>query len=101
MNRFPLLYTDRLMLRQLTPEDIPDLLRYVNNRKITDRIVNFPNPYQEFHAVFRLRYVNEGFQKGVHYVFAIIYRTDESEKFVGEISLHLRNNKETAELGYW
>ena len=101
MDQFPLIYTERLMLRQISTLDIDDLLQHVNNRKITDRILNFPHPYEEYHAVFRLSYVYQGFQGKTHYIFAIIYRSDESERFVGEISLHLRGTNQSAELGYW
>ncbi len=100
MQGFPVLYTTRLMLRQLSPDDIQALLFHVNNRKITDEIVNFPFPYQEFHAVHRLSYIYNGFKMGTHFIFAIIFRPDDSEQFAGEISLHLRNTN-SAELGYW
>ena len=101
MDKFPLIYSERLILRQLSPLDIVDFLQYVNNRKITDRILNFPYPFEEYHAVFRLKYVYQGFQERTRYIFAIIYRPDESEKFAGEISLHLREKMRSAELGYW
>lgn len=90
---FPLLYTNRLLLRQLQTDDIPALLKYVNNRFITDNILNFPYPYEEFHAVHRLSYVYQGFVNKSHYVFAVIWREDEPEELVGEVSLHLENNK--------
>lgn len=89
------------MLRQLTPDDIPHLLQHVNNPKITDRILNFPYPYEEHHAVFRLSYIYQGFKNGTHYVFAIIFRPEDDEIFAGEISLHLRESRQVAELGYW
>ncbi|GGH71782.1 RimJ/RimL family protein N-acetyltransferase [Filimonas zeae] len=99
-NTFPLLYTHRLLLRQLNADDIPALLKYVNNPLITDNILNFPYPYQEYHAVHRLSYVYQGFVKRSHYVFAIIWREGEPEELIGEVSLHLEQGS-TAQLGYW
>ena len=100
MQAFPVLYTARLVLRQLSADDIPALLIHVNNRKITDQIINFPFPFEEYHAVHRLSYIYNGFRTRTHYVFAIIFRPDENEEFAGEISLHVRASR-TAELGYW
>lgn len=99
MDRFPTLYTARLILRKITIDDIPSLLRYANNRKIADRIVNIPYPYEEPTAVFRISYVHQGFKQQSRFVFAIILK--EQQELIGEISLHLDRNKQGAELGYW
>ncbi|BAV05581.1 GNAT family N-acetyltransferase [Filimonas lacunae] len=89
------------MLRQLHTDDLPALLKYVNNPHITDNIVNFPYPYLEYHAVHRLSYVYQGFVKKSHYVFAMIFRDAEPEELVGEVSLHLNGTGSVAEIGYW
>jgi RimJ/RimL family protein N-acetyltransferase len=99
MDTFPELYTKRLKLRKISIEDIPSLVRYANNKKIADNILNIPYPYQEPDAVFRIGYVVQGFKIKARYVFAIILQS--SEEFIGEISLHLENPKTTAQLGYW
>lgn len=98
MDRFPVLYTEQLELRQINAGDITSLVNLANNKHIADQIINIPHPYEEHHAVHRLRYVFSGFKEKTHYAFAIILR--DADQLVGEISLHLKPNAE-AELGYW
>ena len=99
MDYFPTLYTDRLILRKMTVDDIPSLLKHVNNRAITDEILNFPYPYEEPQAVFRISYVHQGFMKKERFVFAIT--TKEQKELIGEISLHLNQSLNQSEVGYW
>lgn len=98
-DRFPTLYSPRLILRKLEVEDLDDLLKYANNRKIADRIVNIPFPYEEPTAVFRLSYVVQGFKNKTRFVFAIIQK--EKQHLIGEISLHILDQGSLAEIGYW
>ena len=96
---FPTLYTARLTLRRLQVEDVPSLVRYANNRNISDHILNIPHPYGEPDAVFRISYVLQGFKSGQRYLFAIIL--NEHEGLIGEAGLHLHAGNGVAELGYW
>jgi len=96
---FPELQTNRLQLRKIQIEDVPSLVKYANNKKISDHILNIPYPYQEPDAVFRIRYVVQGFKDKTRYVFAIILK--ERAELIGEISLHLNKDHKIAELGYW
>lgn len=98
MDIFPEVHTNRLKLRRIQVEDIPSLLKYANNKKISDHIVNMPHPYQEPEAVFRISYVVQGFKSKVRYVFAITLK--EQDELIGEVSLHLENSSD-AQLGYW
>lgn len=99
MEAFPVLHTPRLQLRKLQVEDVPSLIEYANNKKISDNIINIPHPYQEPDAVFRISYVFQGFRHKTRYVFAIILK--EQGTLIGEISLHLGDGRHIAELGYW
>lgn len=99
MDIFPELHTNRLKLRRIQIEDAPSLIKYANNKKISDRILNMPYPYQEPQAVFRVSYVVQGFKNKTRYVFSIVLK--EREEFIGEISLHLEGPNKTAQLGYW
>jgi RimJ/RimL family protein N-acetyltransferase len=99
MEVFPELYTKRLRLRKISIEDIPSLVKYANNKRIADKVLNIPYPYQEPDAVFRISYVHQGFKNKTRYVFAIIYT--ESKELIGEISLHLDNFRNIAQLAYW
>lgn len=99
MEFFPELNTKRLKLRKIQIEDIPSLVKYANNKKISDHVLNIPYPYQEPDAVFRISYVVQGFKNKARYVFAITLK--EGSEFIGEISLHLDMHKPIAQLGYW
>ena len=99
LQEFPQLFTNRLHLRKIEIEDISSLVKYANNKKVSDYILNIPYPYQEPDAVFRIRYVNEGFKTNSRYVFAIVLK--ETNEFIGEISLHIDDKKRIAQLAYW
>lgn len=99
MDSFPEINTSRLKLRKLTPDDIPSLVKYAGNKKISDEVLNIPYPYQEFDAIFRISYVVQGFKNKTHYAFAITLK--ETNELIGEISLHLDDERRNAELGYW
>lgn len=99
MEVFPELYSPRLKLRKIQSEDIPSLVKYANNRKISDQIINIPFPYQEMDAIMRLSYVVQGFNNKTRFVFAITLK--ERAELIGEISLHLENDSTISQLGYW
>ena len=54
MKVFPELNTNKLKLRKIQIEDISSLVKYANNKKIADHIVNIRYPYQEPDAVFSI-----------------------------------------------
>lgn len=98
MTEFPTLFTPRLILRKITIDDVPSLVKYADNKKITDRIINFPYPFREPDGVFRISNVLQGFKTKTRFVFSIILK--ERAELIGEISIHLERNN-TAQLGYW
>ena len=100
MNIFPMLFTERLMLRKIEVDDIPALVKYANNKKISDNIINIPYPYREPDAAFRISFVVQGFKKKTRVVFAIISK--EHNELIGEISLHIMDLKNRqGQLAYW
>lgn len=99
MKEFPELITNKLKLRKIRPSDISSLLKYCNNKNISDQIINIPYPYLEDDAVFRMNFVLQGFFKKERYVFAISFK--ENEELIGEIGLHLDKNNNSAQFGYW
>lgn len=99
MTHFPILYTSRLRLRKIDADDIPALVQYANNPKVSKYVLNIPYPYQEPDAVFRIGYVHQGFKTNSRYVFSIALK--ETDAFIGEISLHLDIKKPIAQLAYW
>ncbi|NIG55963.1 GNAT family N-acetyltransferase [Chitinophaga sp. Cy-1792] len=99
MHPFPILYTTRLILRKLDPDDIPSLVKYAGNRNVSRYILNIPYPYQEPDAVFRLSYILQGFKAKSRYIFAVVLK--ESGEMIGEISFHLDMTRPAAQLAYW
>ncbi|MEL6134914.1 MAG: GNAT family protein [Bacteroidota bacterium] len=99
MERFPTLETMRLRLRRMETSDFPALLQHVNNPKITDQILNFPYPYLEEDAIFRMHIILQGFRERQRFVFAITQKG--KDELIGEIGLHLDKTHNKAEMGYW
>ncbi len=98
LSSFPELHTPRLHLRKMQVEDVPALVKYADNKNISDYILNMPYPYREPDAVLRIRSVLEGFKNKTRYVFAVISK--ERAEMIGEVSLHLDRDA-SAQLGYW
>jgi len=99
MKAFPELLTSRLILRKIQPGDMPSLLKYCNNKKIADQIINIPFPYTEEDGIFRMNFIFQGFKKNERFVFAIAL--SESGELIGEIGLHLDKENNNAQFGYW
>jgi [ribosomal protein S5]-alanine N-acetyltransferase len=99
MEIFPILYTERLVLRKLTADDIPLLVKYANDREVAENVLNMPHPFQKPDAVFRIRYVVQGFKDGLRYVFAIALH--ETSHLIGEIAIHVDPQHKTGQLAYW
>jgi len=99
MQVFPELITKRLRLRRIQLDDVPSLLRYANNKKISDQILNIPFPYKEEDAIFRLNFILQGFKNEERYVFALTFK--DNNELIGEIGLHLDKTNNNAQFGYW
>ncbi len=99
MKHFPKLETERLILDQIKPEDIPKIVVYAGNIKITENTRSMPHPYFEEDAISWLHMLNQGFKNKDNFIFAI--RTKVDEAFMGGIGLTLNVKNNRAELGYW
>lgn len=99
MNGFPELITTNLKLRKVSTSDIPSLVKYCNNKSISDQIINIPYPYGEEDAVARINFVLQGFKNLERYVFAISLKGNQ--ELIGEIGLHLDKVNNSAQFGYW
>jgi RimJ/RimL family protein N-acetyltransferase len=99
MDKFPEFTTENLILRQIRPADLSALLKYCNNKKISDQIINIPFPYREEDAIFRMNFILLGFKNKERYVFTITLKN--SDELIGEIGLHLDKTNNNAQFGYW
>ncbi|MFD1552320.1 N-acetyltransferase [Putridiphycobacter roseus] len=99
MEEFPTIKTKRLFLRRITLSDLTELQQIVNNKNITDQLLNFNYPYTKEDALKRFHFVWDGFQENIRYVFLI---TDlNTDGLLGEIGLHIDSANNHAEIGYW
>lgn len=96
---FPRLNTDRLVLRKLLPEDLPALIRNVNNPKIAANVLNISYPYGEPDAAFCLAFVQQGFVQQLRVVFALAKK--DTNEVIGEAGIHFTKDRKSAEIGYW
>ena len=99
MSELPSLRSERLLLSELRVSDIPQIVTYANNLKVTRYTKNIPFPYTEKDAVFWLNLANGGIADGSKYVWAI--RNPVTKAFMGGIGLHVSAAHQHAELGYW
>ena len=93
------LKTNRLILRPLCRDDIPQFLPLIGAREIAATTLRIPHPYTLEDAVKFLEYSDSVWQKQEGARFGIFLR--EGERLCGGIGLaaHLEHNR--AELGYW
>lgn len=94
------LETERLILRQPTLDDAPDIQRYANHPEVARNTLSLPHPYPEGAAEEFLRQVVlPGWEQGTDFVFAITRRDDGA--FMGVMGVHPQPQHHRAEVGYW
>ncbi|MCG2590908.1 GNAT family N-acetyltransferase [Rhodohalobacter sulfatireducens] len=99
MDSLPVLETDRLRLRMPYVEDIPRMVQYANNEKISNMTLTMPHPYHEKDAIYWINMANKGLEDKNHFIFAICKHTNNL--FMGCIGLRLNTRFNRAELGFW
>lgn len=95
------LESKNIILNSLSYRDIPSILEYANNPKVSDNLLHLPFPYYEKDAIFWINTANEGRKTGETYKFAIRSKADKNLNFVGGIGLMIDKNHNKAEIGYW
>ncbi len=96
---FPVLVTDRLILRQFNSTDSAEVQRMAGDKDLAENTLNIPHPYLDGMAETWIQSQESDFQAGKSLVFAICLK--ENGKLAGAIGLNLQLNFELAELGYW
>ena len=59
MKNLPQLKTKRLILRELSANDIPTIVKYANSKNISDT-TTLPFPYQEKDAIYWINMAHQG-----------------------------------------
>lgn len=99
MKTYPILETDRLILRLPAVRDIPQIVEYARDPAISKNTLNIPGDYQEKDAVFWVNMAMQSFEEGSRYIFALELKSTGG--FIGGMGLHLKPEYNRAEVGYW
>jgi RimJ/RimL family protein N-acetyltransferase len=99
MEQFPQIETERLLLSRLQAVDIPAIVQYAANQKISRFTGNLPFPYTEKDAVYWLNQANQGFKNKTQIILGIRLRPEPV--FTGGIALTIDPGHNRAEIGYW
>lgn len=90
----PVLVTERLVMRPPHADDVPDLARLANNRRIAEMLARMPHPYGEAEARAFVSASGER-RRGCVYALTIA----ETGAFIGCAGLNATDRG--LELGYW
>ncbi len=93
------LETERLIIRSPKASDIPRIVKFANNSKVADMILNIPYSYEEKDAIFWINMANQGLKNESQFTFAICQKA--TNKFIGAIGLKINKRFNRAELGFW
>ena len=96
----PEITTERLLLSQPVENDLQDFLIQINSsEEYSKNLFNIPFPFAVENAKIWLDHCNLGIESGSSLRFAI--REKEVGKLIGIIGLHIDEEHQKAELGYW
>jgi len=93
-----MLSTERLVLRDFTLADAPDIKRLINTREVALNTLRIPYPYPDGEAERWISTHSDDGEKHDH-IFAVTLR--EGNEFIGTVGLHVKPDHDMAEIGYW
>lgn len=98
-NRTAVLETARLLLRQPERDDLEAIVRYAGDPRVALKTTAIPHPYHLGHGLAWLDELENDRVTGAVETFAIERKTVPG--LIGIISLALRQDRCSAEVGYW
>jgi RimJ/RimL family protein N-acetyltransferase len=100
MNQQPILETERLLLRPLTPDDAATVARLAGSREIAHTTISIPHPYSEDQARGWIAAHTGQSATGKEIVFGVVTREDA--QLIGAVGLReIDTEHSQAELGFW
>jgi ribosomal-protein-alanine N-acetyltransferase len=99
MPDFPILETERLILRRLELDDAPLVYEYMQDREIACNTLMIPFPYPPGAAEAWIAECQQAGEGGENFSFAISRKSDGL--FIGAIGIHCTPEHKRAEIGYW
>ena len=91
----PVLVTERLVMRPPHDDDVPDLARLANNRRIAEMLARMPHPYGEAEAHAFVEMARQKGRPGATYAVTLA----ETGAFLGCAGLNATDRG--LEMGYW
>ena len=100
MTEFPILKSERLILRQFTLADAADIQRFAGDRDVASTTSTIPHPYLDGMAEEWISKHQKEFEEGTQVTFAIA--NQQENNLIGAIGLSsIDREHEVAEIGYW
>ena len=99
MERYPKLQTERLILREFTLDDAPEVQRLAGTSELARMTLLIPHPYEVGMAEEWITSLRPSYEAGEQVTFAVVLR--EGGDLVGCVGINLNARDENAELGYW
>jgi ribosomal-protein-alanine N-acetyltransferase len=99
MPNFPVLETERLILRRLELSDAPLVFEYMKDREIALNTLLIPYPYPDGAAEDWINGTQEAEEHGDDFTFAVTRKADGL--FMGACGVHRIPEHQRAEIGYW
>jgi RimJ/RimL family protein N-acetyltransferase len=90
--------TARLMFRDLSSDDIPDMVRILNNFNVTQHTSSYPYPYAQENAVAFLAEIAT--MPKTAFIRALVLKA-APETLIGAMGIYHEVDSPSAELGYW
>ena len=99
MEPYPELNTDRLVLREFTPQDASAVQRLVGEWEVARTLAVVPHPYPDGMAEEWIATLRPAFEAEKRLAWAVVLR--EEGELMGTITLRPNARDDNAELGYW
>jgi ribosomal-protein-alanine N-acetyltransferase len=99
MEPYPELYTDRLVLREFTPQDASAVQRLVGEWEVARTLAVVPHPYPDGMAQEWIATQRPAFEAGERLAWAVVLRREG--ELMGTVTLRPNARDDNAELGYW
>ena len=94
--------TERLILRQLEMKDISDVVRNVNNIKVSKWLLVVPYPYKKKDAIFWIKSSAKKAKAKPRKDYSFGIELKESKEVIGGIGISsIKPDQGTASIGYW
>ncbi len=99
MEEYPIIQTERLLLRPFSTADAQAAQRLVSEKEFASTTSSIPHPYPDGAAKQWISTHQEEFERGESLVFAIVRRSDDM--LIGTMSLQINPRHARGELAYW